>query len=47
MSLLRDKVVWVTGAGSGVGRACALLLAEQGARVALIGRRSEPLREAL
>ena len=36
----------VTGAGSGIGAACARALARAGARVALAGRRIEPL-EAL
>ncbi len=35
----------ITGAGSGVGRATALALAREGWRVALIGRRLEPLAE--
>ncbi len=35
----------VTGAGSGVGRAVALKLAQAGWRVALVGRRLETLRE--
>ncbi len=35
----------VTGAGSGVGRAVVLKLAERGCRVALVGRRAENLRE--
>jgi len=39
--------VWITGAGSGIGRAAAIALAEAGARVALSGRRSEPLEETL
>lgn len=35
----------VTGGGSGIGRAIATKLAEAGAKVALIGRRIEPLEE--
>jgi NADP-dependent 3-hydroxy acid dehydrogenase YdfG len=42
---LDGKVVWITGAGSGIGRACALAFAGAGARVALTGRRREPLAE--
>lgn len=33
----------ITGAGTGIGEACARLFAAQGARVALIGRRRAPL----
>jgi NADP-dependent 3-hydroxy acid dehydrogenase YdfG len=35
----------VTGAGSGVGRAIALMLANEGWNVALVGRRAETLNE--
>lgn len=39
------KVAMVTGAGTGLGRAFSLRLAEMGATVALVGRRPEPLEE--
>ena len=40
-----DKVVLVTGATSGIGRAVALRFAESGARVVAAGRNAEALRE--
>ncbi|MBU6381445.1 MAG: SDR family oxidoreductase [Betaproteobacteria bacterium] len=40
---LRAKVVWVTGAGSGIGEACALAFAKAQARVVLTGRRKQAL----
>ncbi len=41
------KTSVVTGAGSGVGRAIALALANQGWRVALVGRRAQALDETV
>ena len=40
---LTDKLVWITGAGSGIGAAAALRLARAGCRIVLSGRRCEPL----
>jgi len=41
------KVGWVTGGGSGIGKAIALELASEGAAVALSGRRVERLEEVV
>lgn len=38
---LKDKVGIVTGAGTGIGRACAIALADQGASLVLAGRRKD------
>jgi len=43
----RDRVVWITGAGSGLGRALAVEFARQGADVAVSGRREERLLETV
>ena len=40
-----SKIAIITGAGSGIGRASALALAQSGFTVALVGRRPEPLHE--
>ena len=42
---LSGKIAWVTGAGTGVGEAAALLLAEAGATVILTGRRKALLED--
>ncbi|MFN0113557.1 MAG: SDR family oxidoreductase [Paracoccaceae bacterium] len=39
------KVVWITGAGSGIGRAAAILLARDGHHLVLTGRRPDALEE--
>ncbi len=39
----KERSAFVSGAGTGIGRATALLLAESGCAVALVGRRSAPL----
>ncbi|MGD2215602.1 MAG: glucose 1-dehydrogenase [Gemmatimonadales bacterium] len=41
----RDKVAFVTGASSGIGRACAALFSEEGASVFAVARRAERLEE--
>ena len=43
--LLAGQCALVTGGGSGIGRATALALGRVGAKVALLGRRAEPLQQ--
>ena len=43
MGKLQGKTVWITGASSGIGKATALLMAQEGACVALTGRRKDAL----
>ena len=45
MGAFTGKVAWVTGAGTGIGKAGALMFAREGASVALIGRRRDKLEE--
>lgn len=44
---LADKFAVVTGAGTGIGRAIAIRFAREGAKVAMLGRREDKLRETL
>ena len=44
---LEGRSILVTGASSGIGRACAVACAEAGARVALVGRNRDRLNETL
>jgi NAD(P)-dependent dehydrogenase (short-subunit alcohol dehydrogenase family) len=43
----QNKVAIVTGAGSGIGKTVALALLKDGYRVALAGRRTEPLEQTV
>jgi NAD(P)-dependent dehydrogenase (short-subunit alcohol dehydrogenase family) len=43
--LLKNRAIFLTGGGSGLGRSMALHFAKLGARLFLVGRREEPLQE--
>jgi NAD(P)-dependent dehydrogenase (short-subunit alcohol dehydrogenase family) len=43
--MLKGRAIFLTGGGTGLGRSMALRFAMLGARVFLVGRREEPLRE--
>ena len=42
---LKEKVALITGAGRGIGKACALGLADEGCSIAICGRGEEALNE--
>jgi 3-hydroxy acid dehydrogenase/malonic semialdehyde reductase len=46
MPSLNDRTVFITGASSGIGAACARIFARDGARLLLAARRLDRLREA-
>jgi NAD(P)-dependent dehydrogenase (short-subunit alcohol dehydrogenase family) len=43
MNEMQNKVALITGASSGIGRACAVKFAAEGARLALVARRGDEL----
>lgn len=45
MAALKGKIAWVTGAGTGIGKAGAIDLARAGAHVVLSGRREAALKQ--
>src|SRR6185295_13078083 len=47
MKVLEGQVAIVTGGGTGIGRSTALMLAAEGARVVIAGRRKPPLDEVV
>lgn len=43
----KDKVVVITGGGTGIGQSAALAFAAEGAKVMVVGRRLQPLEETV
>jgi NADP-dependent 3-hydroxy acid dehydrogenase YdfG len=43
MDMLKDKVVLVTGAGTGIGAAVARAAVQEGGKVVMVGRRAAAL----
>jgi len=43
--LLKDRAIFITGGGSGLGRSMALRFSELGAHLFVVGRREEPLKD--
>ena len=47
MNTFKDKVIWITGASSGIGESLAIEFAKRGARLILSARREEELNRVL
>jgi NADP-dependent 3-hydroxy acid dehydrogenase YdfG len=45
MKILENKIVFITGGSAGIGKACAMAFAEEGANLLLAARRVERLKE--
>lgn len=45
MTQIKDKVVWITGASAGIGKATAIKMAAKGAKLILSARREDKLKE--
>jgi NAD(P)-dependent dehydrogenase (short-subunit alcohol dehydrogenase family) len=45
--LLKNKVALVTGGGSGIGKAAAILLAKEGCKIGLLGHTPEKVVDAV
>ena len=43
MQILKDKIVFISGASSGIGKACAIEFAKHGSKLILCARRKERL----
>lgn len=43
--LLKERAIFISGGGTGLGRSMALRFAELGARIFIVGRREQPLME--
>ena len=44
---MHNRVAVITGGGTGIGKACALAFVKDGYRVAITGRREEPLQQTI
>ena len=43
MISVKDKIVFITGASSGIGESCGKIFAQSGAQLILVARRQEKL----